>query len=127
MKLSFISRLPLLAAILSATAHRLPAPISEETQTPTPTNSASPSANLPRIQVAVAKVKDLRATAGEPTKMELELKVSSNEVAKDVQAFRIAIAKAVDDTGLDLITPHSNGREFEDARGSKDAPVSSKN
>lgn len=122
MKVSFRGRLTLFAAILVATADRLPAPISQvETQTATPAKSATSyetrSADLPRMEVAVGKIKDVRASGGEATKMEVEFRVSTNEVLNDVRGFRIAINKATDDTGMDLGTPRSNGREFEAADG----------
>src|SRR5689334_16134805 len=112
----FGGRLSLVATILIVTAHRLPAPISE-VQSPTPAHFAksdeSKSAGLPRLEVTVGKIKDIRVSGGEVPKMEVEFSVSAKDPLKDVQGFRIAIDKATDDTGLDLVTPHSNGREFE--------------
>lgn len=107
MKLSFGGRLSLFAVILMVPADRLPAPISQvENETATPAKSATSyetrSADLPRMEVAVGKIKDLRASGEEATKMEVECFSSiPSEVSwflsRLIQAyFRIASWEASD-------------------------------
>jgi hypothetical protein len=65
-----------------------------------------------QIQVALGDVKDVRPTAKEPGKLEVTLNISGGEFPSDAKGCRIAVTKAIDDTGLDLLVPENTSTEF---------------
>jgi hypothetical protein len=71
----------------------------------------SPSA-APQIQVELADLKDIRPNGKEPGKLEVTVKISGAEFSADAKGYRIALTKAVDNTGLDLLLPESAAAEF---------------
>jgi hypothetical protein len=73
----------------------------------------------PRIQVAPGDVKDIRPNGKQRGGLEVEVKISDGEIPNDAKAFRVTVMKAVDDTGLDLVTPESATPEFKSMQASK--------
>ncbi len=69
----------------------------------------------PQIQVALGDVKDVRPNGKEPGKLEMTLKISGGEFPSDAKGCRIAVTKAIDDTGLDLLVPEDTATEFRPA------------
>ncbi len=86
---------------------------------PVATELIARAVDLPRVEVAVRKIKDSRSDGGEARRMEVELNISTDELLNDVRGFRIEVNKATDDTGMDLVGPRSNGREFDVIEGFK--------
>jgi hypothetical protein len=64
------------------------------------------------IQVVPGNIKDTRATEQHPGTMEVELNVLADN-STEAMAYRVIMTKAVDDTGVDLISPQSAASEFQ--------------
>lgn len=81
----------------------------------------------PQIQVSAGDIKDSRPSSNEPGGMKVELKLAAVSLPDDAKGFRVAITKAVDDTGLDLCTSESTAPEFKNIKAIKSFELKLKN
>lgn len=66
----------------------------------------------PNVQVVLGDVKDTRLSGKEAGKLEVQLKVSRSGMPADAKGCRIALTKAIDDVGTDLLGPQARTTDF---------------
>jgi len=70
------------------------------------------SEQQPQLQVVPGEIKDIRSNGKETGKLEVQLKISGDEMPSDAKGCRITVTTAVDETGRDLVEPKSSATDF---------------
>jgi hypothetical protein len=80
-----------------------------------------------QIQVTAGNVRDTRPSGDQAGEMKIQVKLTVAGITNDAKGFRVVVAKALDDTGLDLITRQNMAPEFKNIIMIKDFELKLKN
>ncbi len=81
----------------------------------------------PAIQVTVGNITDTRRTGDHAGEMKIQLKLAVAGITNDAKGFRVVVAKALDDAGLDLINRPNVAPAFKGIMMTKDFELKLKN